>query len=155
MCCFKTGWRKEECLLFMDVELDGLPLLIQPWWVYLLSRVTLLSVYVLRWYYLYWLIRKGKINFLTSFSSTYLFGLPRWLSGKESACLYRRHKRLVGSVPVLGKIPWSRKWQPTPAFLPGKSHGQRSLAGYSLGSRKRVGHDLLTKRQQPFKPRQL
>ena len=30
------------------------------------------------------------------------------------------------------KIPWRRKWQPTPVFLPGKSHGQRSLAGYSL-----------------------
>ena len=29
------------------------------------------------------------------------------------------------------KIPWSRKWQPTPVFLPGKCHGQRSLVGYS------------------------
>ena len=29
------------------------------------------------------------------------------------------------------KIPWSRKWQPTPVFLPGKSHGQRCLVGYS------------------------
>ena len=34
--------------------------------------------------------------------------------------------------PWVGKIPWRRKWQPTPVFLPGKSHGQRSLAGYSL-----------------------
>ena len=31
----------------------------------------------------------------------------------------------------IGKIPWKRKWQPTPVFLSGKSHGQRSLAGYS------------------------
>ena len=31
----------------------------------------------------------------------------------------------------IGKIPWSRKWEPTPVFLLGKSHGQRSLAGYS------------------------
>jgi len=31
-----------------------------------------------------------------------------------------------------GKIPWNRKWQPAPVFLPGKFHGQRSLAGYSL-----------------------
>ena len=30
----------------------------------------------------------------------------------------------------VGKTPWRRKWQPTPVFLPGKSHGQRSLAGY-------------------------
>jgi len=29
------------------------------------------------------------------------------------------------------KIPWRRKWQPTPVFLPGKSHGERSLVGYS------------------------
>jgi len=39
--------------------------------------------------------------------------------------------RDVGSIPGSGKIPWSRKWQPTPVFLPGESHGQRSLVGYS------------------------
>ena len=33
--------------------------------------------------------------------------------------------------PWVGKIPWRRKWQPTPVLLPGKSHGQRSLVGYS------------------------
>jgi len=33
--------------------------------------------------------------------------------------------------PWVSKIPWRRKWQPTPVFLTGKSHGQRSLAGYS------------------------
>ena len=32
--------------------------------------------------------------------------------------------------PWVGKIPWRRKWQPTPVFLPGESHGQRSLVGY-------------------------
>ena len=37
----------------------------------------------------------------------------------------------AGSVLGSGKIPWSKKWQPTPVFLPGKFHGQRSLAGYS------------------------
>ena len=35
------------------------------------------------------------------------------------------------SDPWVGKIPWSRAWQPTPIFLPGESHGQRSLAGHS------------------------
>ena len=34
--------------------------------------------------------------------------------------------------PWVRKIPWRRKWQPTPVFLPGKSHGQRSLAGYTV-----------------------
>ena len=33
--------------------------------------------------------------------------------------------------PWVGKISWRRKWQPTPVFLPGKVHGQRSLVGYS------------------------
>ena len=36
-----------------------------------------------------------------------------------------------GFDPWVGKIPWRRKWQPSPVFLPGKSHRQRSLAGYS------------------------
>ena len=33
--------------------------------------------------------------------------------------------------PWVGKIPWRREWQPTPVFLPGESHGQRSLVGYN------------------------
>ena len=49
---------------------------------------------------------------------------------KKSACHYRRYKR-HGFNPWVRKIPWSRKWQPIPVFLPGKSHGQKSLAGYS------------------------
>ena len=39
--------------------------------------------------------------------------------------------RDTGSVPGSAKIPWRRAWQPTPVFLPGESHGQVSLAGYS------------------------
>ena len=35
-----------------------------------------------------------------------------------------------GFDPWVKKIPWRRKWQPTPVFLPGESLGQRSLAGY-------------------------
>ena len=48
---------------------------------------------------------------------------PLRLSGKESACQCRR----CGFDPWVGKIPWRMKWQPTPVFLPGESHGQRSL----------------------------
>ena len=44
--------------------------------------------------------------------------------------------------------PWSRKWQPTPVFLPGKFHGQRSLKGCSPWGRKRVRHNLTTVQQQ-------
>ena len=42
-------------------------------------------------------------------------------------------------------IFWKRKWQPTPGFLLGKSHGQRSLGGYSPWGHQRVWHDLVTK----------
>ena len=38
--------------------------------------------------------------------------------------------RAVGSITWLRRFPWSRKWQPTPVFLPGETHGQRSLVGY-------------------------
>ena len=52
------------------------------------------------------------------------------LGGKESAC-QRRRRRFD---PWVRKIPWRRKRQPTPLFLPGKSSGQRNPAGYSPGS---------------------
>ena len=61
-------------------------------------------------------------------------------SGKESTCQFRGHS----FDPWVGKISWRRKWQPTPVFLPGKSHGQRSLASYTPWGRKRVGHNLAT-----------
>ena len=48
-------------------------------------------------------------------------GFPRWLSGKQSTCQCRRHKRPEFDLCVR-KIPWRRKWQPTLIFLPGKSH---------------------------------
>ena len=56
-------------------------------------------------------------------------GLPRWLSGKESTYQCRWYKRGWFD-PWVGKIPWRRKWQHTPVFLPGEPRGQRSLAGY-------------------------
>ena len=45
---------------------------------------------------------------------------------------------------------WRSKWQPTPVFLPGKSHGQRSLLSYSPWGHKRAGHELATKQQQVY-----
>ena len=46
--------------------------------------------------------------------------------------------RRPGFDPRVGMIPWRSEWQPTPVFLPGNSHGQRSLAGYSPGGRKEL-----------------
>ena len=54
-----------------------------------------------------------------------------------------------GFYPWVRKIPWGRKWQPTPVFLPGKSHGQGSLVGYSAWGRNRVRHEWATKQPQP------
>ena len=50
---------------------------------------------------------------------------------KESGCQCRRWTR-HGFNPLVGKIPWRRKWLLTPAFLPGKYHGQRNLVGYTV-----------------------
>ena len=49
---------------------------------------------------------------------------------KESTCQCRRLERHRFD-PWVGKIPWRRAWQCTPVFLPGESHGQRSLVVYS------------------------
>ena len=62
-------------------------------------------------------------------------GFPGGASGKEPICQCRRYKRR-GLNPWVEKIPWSRTWQPAPVFLPGKSHGQRNLEGYSLWGHK-------------------
>ena len=45
----------------------------------------------------------------------------------------------MGSIPGSERPPWRRKWEPTPVFLPGKSHGQRSLAGCSPWGCKGLG----------------
>ena len=39
---------------------------------------------------------------------------------------------------LVGKIPWRREWKPTPVFLPGEFHGQKSLVGYSPWGRKEL-----------------
>ena len=93
-----------------------------------------------------------NLDFLTSKPWVFLLycnktnpAFPGGASGKESTCQYRRHKRRR-----FGKIPWSRPWQPIPVFLPGESHGQRRLAGYSPRGRKEsdTTEQLLTHTEQ-------
>ena len=65
---------------------------------------------------------------------------PSGASGKEPACQYRRRKRCRFDFWV-GKIPWNRKWQPTPVFSLGKSSWTKESGGLqSIGSQ-RVGHN--------------
>ena len=66
-------------------------------------------------------------SFLNIFFIYLFIRFPRWLSGKESTCQCRKCK----FDPSVRKILWRRKWQPILVFLPGKLHGQRSLAGSS------------------------
>ena len=87
------------------------------------------SVYIFR--VVHWL--HGESTSMENFSNALfdsLWGFPGGTSDKDLSCQCRRHKRR-GFNPSVGKIPWRKKWQPTPVFLPGVSHGQRSLAGYS------------------------
>ena len=90
------------------------------------------------------LLKTKKIHFISHayflsvccahlYSSPLHVGLPRWLSGKKkkrSTCQCRKCKRHEFN-PWVRKIPWGRKWQPNPGFLPGKFHRQRSLVDYS------------------------
>ena len=75
-------------------------------------------------------------------------GLPWWLSGKESTCNAGDTCRRHGFDSWVGKILRRRKWQTIPVFLPGKSHGQGSLVGYSPWGGRRVKCDLATRQQQ-------
>ena len=83
-----------------------------------------------------------KNYYFFDFLKNHLKGFPG-TSGKEHACQCRRHKWL-GFDPWVGKIPWRKAWQPTPAFLPGESHGQRSLTGCAPWGSQRAGHNRAT-----------
>ena len=61
-------------------------------------------------------------------------GFPGNSDGKEFFQECRRPR----FDPWVGKIPWRMEWQPTPVFLPGESHGQRSLVGYSPWNHKQL-----------------
>ena len=81
---------------------------------------------------------------LSELSEMLSLGFPGGSASKESACQWRRCKR-HGFDPWIRKIPWRRKWQPIPLFLPGKFHGQRSLAGHSP-----CGHKVLATTEHTF-----
>ena len=74
-----------------------------------------------------WIMFPSWISYCETTQIYLLLWLPKCLRGKEFACHCRRRR----FDPWVRKIPWRRKWEPTPVFLPGKSHGQRSLMGYS------------------------
>ena len=94
--------RQTLCLLARCIEIGGIHGELSS------NNNTFLSLFSQDWGYTYIKSRR----------------LPRQISGKEPSCQ-------SSFDPWLGKIPWRKKWQPTPIFLPGEHNGQRSLAGYS------------------------
>ena len=73
-------------------------------------------------------------------------------SGKEPACRCRRHE-ICGFDPGIRTIPWRREQQPTPVFLPGESHGQRSLVGYGPEGRKESDRTEVTEHAHALIPK--
>ena len=63
-------------------------------------------------------------------SLLHILGFAWWLSGQNVCQQWKRHRRCMFHL-WMGKVPWRREWQPTPVFLPEKSHGQSNLVGYS------------------------
>ena len=65
---------------------------------------------------------------------------PGGTSGEENCLLMQELQRCGFDLPVRETL-WRRAWQPPPVFLPGESHGQRSLEGYKSMESQRAGHD--------------
>ena len=83
-----------------------------------------------------------ELNWTYYYLCSWSWGFPGGFRSKESTCQCRGH----GFNPCIRKILWRRKWQPIPVFLPWKSHGQRSLVGYSSWDCT-VRHNLVTEQQ--------
>ena len=75
---------------------------------------------------------KGRMFFRKCNLHSWASQTAQW----ERTHLPMQRQGRCGFDPWVGKRPWERKWKPTPVFLPGEFHGQRSLVGYSLWGRK-------------------
>ena len=82
-----------------------------------------------------WATSRDSVQLLSPGAATK--ELPRWYRGKEFTCQCSRCR----FDPWVRKIPWKRKWQPTPVFLPGSSHGQRTWQTIQSTGLQRVGCD--------------
>ena len=102
---------------------------------FIAGNVLLLFLKILNWSIVNLLIQcclSFKVQQSDSVTIYIYIWLLWWLSGKESTC----NEGATWLDPWVGKIPWRRAKQPTPVFLPGESHGQRSLVGYNPESHK-------------------
>ena len=124
--------------IFLGADLG---IIIYSWWIKTFININSQCMSLVIFYpQIYWSNidihqQRPFMRVCTSFHESF----PGGACGKESVCQCRRCKSHEFD-PWVGKIPWKRKWQPTPVFLPGGFHGQRSLVGYSPWGH-RVGHD--------------
>ena len=85
----------------------------------------------LTWKIAIWLVTQTPVSLLSfSIPCSAKIGLPS-VTVVNNLPANAQEARDVGLIPGSGRFPWRRKWQPTPVFLPGKFHGQRSLVGYN------------------------
>ena len=78
---------------------------------------------------------KGQLRGWIEYSPPhYKFGFPSGSAVENLPAMLEPQRHAFD--PWVRKIPWRRAWQPAPVFLPGESHGQRSLVGYGLRGRK-------------------
>ena len=96
-------------------------------------------------------LQDGKLPTIVNLNKMGLYpykGLPSGSEVKNPPTMQRCKRRWFH--PWVWKIPWRRKWQPTPVFLLGKSLEQRSLAGYSLWGHKESNMTEVTKQQSSY-----
>ena len=116
------------------------------------SRWVLYSCFYAYLVIFYWMLDIVMETAIAPYSSTLAWKIPltEEPSGLQSMGSQRVDHDWATALSLFTLMHWRRKWQPTPVFLPGKSHWQRSLAGYSPWGRRKVGHDLATKQHTSY-----
>ena len=140
---YSLGWRKLYLPFWGKVYGFKEQMSWTQFWVWISALIHVISFQLIS-HLMFWGLRLHLHIKLAFTLGDFENSLPRWLSGKELAIPFAKCGK-HGFDPWVGNIPWRRKWQPTPVFLPGEFHGQGSLAGYSPWARKRVTHDWATK----------
>ena len=95
-----------------------------------------------------WLFHGSRIVILSNYYGHTFTRLLCSVREEATAWVIRNAPEVMLILKGVRKVAWRRKWQPAPVFLPEKSHGQRSLVGYSPWGRERNEHELAARQQQ-------